>query len=227
MGLFTPSLAFDRVVVKYIGALKIPASILVELVVEELQRTVRELLEKVSWRFFFADSISSPSLICRTFVSFRHLARMSGSQDKSGGALSDAPCQRLFAVTNSSFSPLFYYFVFLPYVFYYFRFVDFTPSFPLRPLSRRDPTGVRIGLFTPDRAFYQVCESQIRRLREPAVKLVDLVTQELISVFRDTTGKVKEGEDHKEEGADHVLSRWCRERRLRLEIGSLGGSSSS
>ncbi len=63
MGLFTPSLAFDRVVVKYIGALKIPASILVELVVEELQRTVRELLEKVSW-LFFADSISSPSHLC-------------------------------------------------------------------------------------------------------------------------------------------------------------------
>ncbi len=108
-----------------------------------------------------------------------------------------------------------------------FVLLIFPHSFPLRPFSRRGPTGVRIGLFTPDRAFYQVCESQIRRLREPAVKLVDLVTQELISVFRDTTGKVKEGEDHKEEGANHILSRWCRERRLRLEIGSLGGSSSS
>ena len=52
------------------------------------------------------------------------------------------------------------------------------------------PLGVRIGLFTPDRAFYQVCESQIGRLREPAIKLVDLVTQELIGTFKDGTAKV-------------------------------------
>ncbi len=47
VGLFTPSLAFDRVVVKYIEALKHPSTMLVELVVEELQRTLREQLEKV------------------------------------------------------------------------------------------------------------------------------------------------------------------------------------
>ena len=46
-------------------------------------------------------------------------------------------------------------------------------------------------MFTPDRAFYQVCESQIGRLREPSIKLIDLVTQELNNVFKDISAKVK------------------------------------
>jgi len=49
---------------------------------------------------------------------------------------------------------------------------------------------VRIGLFTPDRAFYQVCESQIGRLKEPALKLADLVTHELLATVKDATPKV-------------------------------------
>ena len=52
-------------------------------------------------------------------------------------------------------------------------------------------SGVRIGLFTPDKAFDLVCKTQIARIREPAVKLVDLVTHELISSIKDGLGKVK------------------------------------
>jgi hypothetical protein len=50
--------------------------------------------------------------------------------------------------------------------------------------------GVRIGLFTPDRAFEHVCKQQIKRLREPALKLCDLVVQEVTSIVRDTLVKV-------------------------------------
>ena len=51
-------------------------------------------------------------------------------------------------------------------------------------------TGVRIGLFTPDRAFELVCREQIKNLREPALKLADLVTQQLITVLREGTVQV-------------------------------------
>lgn len=51
--------------------------------------------------------------------------------------------------------------------------------------------GVRIGLFTPDKAFDIVCKSQISRIREPALKLVDLVTTEMMSTVKDGTAKVK------------------------------------
>ena len=50
--------------------------------------------------------------------------------------------------------------------------------------------GVRIGLFTPDRAFELVCREQIKNLREPALKLADLVTQQLITVLREGTVQV-------------------------------------
>ncbi len=53
--------------------------------------------------------------------------------------------------------------------------------------------GVRIGLFTPDRAFEHVCRQQIGRLKEPALKLSDLVVQEVTSLIRDILVKVNVG----------------------------------
>ena len=50
--------------------------------------------------------------------------------------------------------------------------------------------GVRIGLFTPDRAFDMVCKSQIGRLKEPSLKLADLVTQEMMAMCKDSAAKV-------------------------------------
>ena len=51
-------------------------------------------------------------------------------------------------------------------------------------------SGVRIGLFTPDKAFDLVCRDQIRKLKEPGNKLVDLVVQEIMKIFKDMLSKV-------------------------------------
>ena len=52
------------------------------------------------------------------------------------------------------------------------------------------PLGVRVGLFTPDRAFDMVTKAQILKLKGPSVKLVDLVCQEVLGISRDITAKV-------------------------------------
>ncbi|VEN64768.1 unnamed protein product [Callosobruchus maculatus] len=43
--------------------------------------------------------------------------------------------------------------------------------------------GVRIGLFTPDLAFDAIVKKQIARLREPCMKIVDLVVNELSNII--------------------------------------------
>ena len=50
--------------------------------------------------------------------------------------------------------------------------------------------GVRLGLFTPDRAFDQVTKAQILKLKPTSIKLVDLVCNEMMSIAREVTGKV-------------------------------------
>ena len=50
--------------------------------------------------------------------------------------------------------------------------------------------GIRIGLFTPDKAFDLVCREQIKNLREPCIKLADLVTHEMMSTFKEILTKV-------------------------------------
>lgn len=50
--------------------------------------------------------------------------------------------------------------------------------------------GIRIGLFTPQQAFEAIVKSQINRLREPSLKCVDLVVNELSNVIRMCTKKV-------------------------------------
>ena len=40
----------------------------------------------------------------------------------------------------------------------------------------RNIHGVRVGLFTPDKAFEAIVKKQIERLREPSTKCVDLVS---------------------------------------------------
>ena len=52
------------------------------------------------------------------------------------------------------------------------------------------PLGVRVGLFTPDRAFDMVTKAQIMKLKGPSVKLVDLVCQEILCISRDIAAKV-------------------------------------
>ena len=49
---------------------------------------------------------------------------------------------------------------------------------------------MRIGLFTPDRAFDMVSKAQIQKLKTPSIKLVDLVTTEMLNMCKDATVKV-------------------------------------
>lgn len=55
----------------------------------------------------------------------------------------------------------------------------------------RNIHGIRVGLFTPDMAFDAIVKTQITRLREPSLKCVDLVVQELGSVLRKCTEKMQ------------------------------------
>lgn len=50
--------------------------------------------------------------------------------------------------------------------------------------------GFRTGLFTPDLAFEAIVKKQVVKLKEPCLKCVDLVIQELISTVRQCTSKV-------------------------------------
>lgn len=50
--------------------------------------------------------------------------------------------------------------------------------------------GVRVGLFTPDLAFEAIVKTHITRLREPSLKCVDLVIQELGNVLKDCTARL-------------------------------------
>lgn len=48
----------------------------------------------------------------------------------------------------------------------------------------------RTGLFTPDLAFEAIVKKQIIKLKEPCLKCIDLVIQELINTVRQCTNKV-------------------------------------
>ncbi|ERE75846.1 dynamin-2 [Cricetulus griseus] len=60
-------------------------------------------------------------------------------------------------------------------------------SFPASPLGL---DLFRTGLFTPDLAFEAIVKKQVVKLKEPCLKCVDLVIQELISTVRQCTSKV-------------------------------------
>ncbi|OWR47372.1 Dynamin-2, partial [Danaus plexippus plexippus] len=55
----------------------------------------------------------------------------------------------------------------------------------------RNIHGIRVGLFTPDMAFEAIVKKQIARLKEPSLKCVDLVVQELSNVVRFCTERVR------------------------------------
>lgn len=54
----------------------------------------------------------------------------------------------------------------------------------------RNIHGVRTGLFTPDLAFEAIVKKQISRLNEPCMKLVDLVSQELLTTVYQCINKL-------------------------------------
>lgn len=50
----------------------------------------------------------------------------------------------------------------------------------------------RTGLFTPDLAFEAIVKKQLIKLKEPCLKCIDLVIQELINTVRQCTNKVSQ-----------------------------------
>ncbi|CAM2103633.1 unnamed protein product [Caretta caretta] len=51
--------------------------------------------------------------------------------------------------------------------------------------------GIRTGLFTPDMAFETIVKKQVKKIKEPCLKCVDMVISELINTVRQCTKKVQ------------------------------------
>ncbi|CAM4598713.1 unnamed protein product [Leuciscus chuanchicus] len=50
--------------------------------------------------------------------------------------------------------------------------------------------GIRTGLFTPDMAFEAIVKKQVVKIKEPCIKCIDLVVQELINTVRQCSNKL-------------------------------------
>ncbi|RVE75602.1 hypothetical protein OJAV_G00000230 [Oryzias javanicus] len=71
--------------------------------------------------------------------------------------------------------------------------------------------GVRTGLFTPDMAFEAIVKKQIIKLKEPCLKCIDLVIQELINTVRQCTNKLGSYPRLREE-TERIVTTYIRER---------------
>lgn len=71
--------------------------------------------------------------------------------------------------------------------------------------------GVRTGLFTPDMAFEAIVKKQVVKLKEPCLKCVDLVIQELINTVRQCTTKLASYPRLREE-SERIVTTYVRER---------------
>ncbi|KAM9493578.1 dynamin-2 isoform 4-T4 [Clarias gariepinus] len=71
--------------------------------------------------------------------------------------------------------------------------------------------GVRTGLFTPDLAFEAIVKKQIVKLKEPCLKCIDLVIQELINTVRQCTNKLHSYPRLREE-TERIVTTHVRER---------------
>ncbi|GBP81792.1 Dynamin [Eumeta japonica] len=70
----------------------------------------------------------------------------------------------------------------------------------------RNIHGIRVGLFTPDMAFEAIVKKQIARLKEPCLKCVDLVVQELSNVVRLCTERMSRYPRLREETERIIMS---------------------
>ncbi|XP_051741546.1 dynamin-2 isoform X3 [Ctenopharyngodon idella] len=71
--------------------------------------------------------------------------------------------------------------------------------------------GVRTGLFTPDMAFEAIVKKQLIKLKEPCLKCIDLVIQELINTVRQCTLKLNSYPRLREE-TERIVTTYVRER---------------
>ncbi|CAG7718237.1 unnamed protein product [Allacma fusca] len=75
----------------------------------------------------------------------------------------------------------------------------------------RNIHGIRVGLFTPDMAFEAIVKKQINRLKEPSIKCVDLVVNELSNVVRVCAEKMNRYPRLREE-TERIISGYIRDR---------------
>ncbi|XP_062866710.1 dynamin-2 isoform X1 [Trichomycterus rosablanca] len=76
--------------------------------------------------------------------------------------------------------------------------------------------GVRTGLFTPDLAFEAIVKKQIIKLKEPCLKCIDLVIQELINTVRQCSTKLGSYPRLREE-TERIVTTYIRERDSRTK----------
>uniref|UniRef100_A0A8K9XIK6 Dynamin n=1 Tax=Oncorhynchus mykiss TaxID=8022 RepID=A0A8K9XIK6_ONCMY len=76
--------------------------------------------------------------------------------------------------------------------------------------------GVRTGLFTPDLAFEAIVKKQIIKLKEPCLKCMDLVIQELINTVRQCTNKLGSYPKLREE-TERIVTTYVRERDIKTK----------
>ncbi|XP_031636201.1 dynamin isoform X2 [Contarinia nasturtii] len=75
----------------------------------------------------------------------------------------------------------------------------------------RNIHGIRVGLFTPDMAFEAIVKKQISQLKEPILKCIDLVVQELSTVVRLCTDKMSRYPNLREV-AESIITSYIRQR---------------
>ncbi|XP_052123273.1 dynamin isoform X6 [Frankliniella occidentalis] len=80
----------------------------------------------------------------------------------------------------------------------------------------RNIHGIRVGLFTPDMAFEAIVKKQISRLKEPSLKCVDLVVQELSNVVRVCTDKMNRYPRLREE-TERIITTYIRNQEQRCK----------
>ncbi|KAM4695798.1 dynamin-1 isoform 4-T4 [Rhinophrynus dorsalis] len=76
--------------------------------------------------------------------------------------------------------------------------------------------GIRTGLFTPDLAFEAIVKKQVQKLKEPSVKCVDMVVNELTSTIQKCSEKLSQY-PHLREEMERIVTTHIREREGRTK----------
>ncbi|XP_061460019.1 dynamin-1 isoform X6 [Rhineura floridana] len=76
--------------------------------------------------------------------------------------------------------------------------------------------GIRTGLFTPDMAFETIVKKQVKKIKEPCVKCVDMVISELINTVRQCTKKLSQY-PHLREEMERIVTTHIRDRESRTK----------
>uniref|UniRef100_A0A8B9UQT1 Dynamin n=1 Tax=Anas zonorhyncha TaxID=75864 RepID=A0A8B9UQT1_9AVES len=84
--------------------------------------------------------------------------------------------------------------------------------------------GIRTGLFTPDMAFETIVKKQVKKIKEPCLKCVDMVISELINTVRQCTKKLSQY-PHLREEMERIVTTHIRERegRTKDQVGDQEG----